>query len=144
MWLTVLSLLALSLPAASFNPCEPFGPRLSYGPLIVSPSPIKLQIHFNTATPCLNSYVQLVARSGMTRVQCETTPLNLSANVNHYQTYIHKCQIDTLTFEQRLSYNIFGWDGTASSPTPFAANFIDITIADPLNVAPPPISSNAA
>jgi hypothetical protein len=54
----------------------------------------------------------------------------LSASVNNYQTYIHKCKINSINYEEVFYYNVFGWDGTASSPIPYAQDFIKYKLAD--------------
>lgn len=66
----------------------------------------------------------------MEKINCTITTLQLSPNVQHYQTSIHKCSISSLNFEQVFHYNVFGWDGSSANPIPFSAEFIPVTIAD--------------
>lgn len=94
----------------------------------------KLQIFFNTAEECARSYVQLIKKSGLEKVECTITPLHLSKNVNNYQTFIHKCSLTNVNFEQVFHYNVFGWDGSTTNPIPFSQEFIPVTIADVTNV----------
>jgi hypothetical protein len=127
-----LMLFSISLAA----PCSPLWPRIFYGQSVSSASSTdKLVIYFNTAQPCTQSYIQIVTKGGMTRVNCETTSLSLSKNTNHYQTHIHKCHTDAINYEETFFYNVFGWDGSSSNPIPYG-DFIDVKMADPFNVYP--------
>lgn len=118
----------------TFKPCEPFGARIFYGAVVQDKnSQEKLQIYFNTAHNCDQSYVQLIKKTGLEKVECSITALQLSKNVNNYQTYIHKCSVASVNFEEIFHYNIFGWDGSASNPLPFSKDFIPVTIADVTN-----------
>ena len=90
-------------------------------------------MYFNTAEPCLSSYLQLVTKSGLEKVQCPTTSLSLSKATNRYKTYIHKCSTDLVNYEEIFHYNAFGWDGSGANPTPFG-DFIPVRLGDPLNV----------
>jgi predicted MPP superfamily phosphohydrolase len=64
-----------------------------------------------------------------------TTHLQLSNNVNNCQTFIHKCSLLYVNFEEIFHYNIFGWDGSTSNPIAFFKDFISVTIADVTNVS---------
>lgn len=75
----------------------------------------------------------MIKKSGLEKVECTITPLHLSKNVNNYQTYVHKCSISSINFEEVFHYNVFGWDGTASNPIPFSQDFISVTVADVTN-----------
>lgn len=130
----VLSLLLISL-ICTFKPCEPFGTRIFYGEIVKDrESEEKLEIYFNTASECNRSYVQLIRRTGLEKIDCSITALNLSKNVNNYQAFIHKCKISTIKFGEAFHYNAFGWDGSGSNPIPFSADFIPLRLADITNI----------
>lgn len=80
----VLSLLLVSL-VCTFKPCEPFGTRIFYGEIAQNKeSEEKLEVYFNTASECNRSYVQLIRRTGLEKIDCSITALHLSKNVNNY------------------------------------------------------------
>ena len=133
--LTFLLSLALLLSLSSAGPlCQPLWPRIFYGKSVSTPaSSDRLTVYFNTAQPCEKSYAQLVLKSGLLRINCQTTALSLSKNTDHYQTNIHKCSTDAVNFEEIFHYNVFGWDGSSANPAPLP-EYISAFLADPFNV----------
>lgn len=133
MWRIILIALVFCLTSA-FKPCEPFGTRIFYGEVVQDKkSQEKLQIFFNTAQECSRSHVQVITRAGLDKIDCTITALHLSKNVNNYETYIHRCSVSSVSFEEVFHYNVFGWDGTSANPIPFSKDFIAVTIADVTN-----------
>ena len=93
----LVSILLILATALTFKGCEPFGPRVFYGKTIQDPSiPTKLSIYFNTVQPCTKSYVQLVRKSGLVKIQCKTETLSLSKNTEYYNTSLHKCETNVI------------------------------------------------
>lgn len=126
----VLLLLIISTCLA-FKDCEPFGTRVFYGEKAHNKdSEEKLVIQFNTKQNCEKSYLLVVKKSGLDKIQCSTNTLSLSAKVNNYATSIHRCSISDINFEETFHYNAFGWDGSSANPIAFAQDFIPVKITD--------------
>jgi len=81
--------------------CEPFGRRIYYGNNIKDPKvEEKLVVSFNTKEPCNASYVTISQKHKWPLVvPCETVPITASANMNNYQTYVHVCRTNDITYE---------------------------------------------
>jgi hypothetical protein len=94
----------------------------------------KLHIYFNTASECDRSYIQLITKQDLNKVYCDITPLHLSKEVNYYTTFVHKCKVNSISFDGIFHFNVFGWDGGSENPIPFSDSFIPVKIIDATDV----------
>lgn len=96
-WLVLTVVFAVHL---SLKPCEPFGTRIFYGGVVQDKTlPEKLIVYFNTASECSRSYLQIFSKTGLQKLDCETTNIRLSKTVNYYKTSVHRCRVININFE---------------------------------------------
>jgi hypothetical protein len=96
-WLVLTALFAAHL---SLKACEPFGTRIFYGGVVQDQTlPEKLIVYFNTVSECSRSYLQIFSKTGLKKLECETTNIRLSETVNYYKTSVHRCRVMSINFE---------------------------------------------
>lgn len=67
----ILPFLLLIILVASQSDCNPYGVRIQYGQLLInSTSTEKLQISFNTQSPCQDSFLRILGSKGFKDIPC--------------------------------------------------------------------------
>ena len=97
---SVLLVLLLVAVASSSSSCKPYGFRLFYGDVLTDPSSSDYAVlYFDTHHPCTDSYTRLSTPRGKTNLNCYTTKVVGSKDMNYYTTYVHQCPLKGIEFD---------------------------------------------